>query len=62
VDQNPGWEKLLDQYKIPMPSSYFNFQFDRSHGSEGAKWRKAIRLGKILKKNGGITAVIDPTA
>jgi inosose dehydratase len=59
VDQNPGWEKLLGQYKIPMPSSYFNFNLTDPTVRK-AQVEKAIRLGKILKKNGGITAVIGP--
>ena len=25
IEENPGWGKLLEEYKIPMPSSYFNF-------------------------------------
>lgn len=59
VDQNPGWGKLLEQYKIPMPSSYFNFNLtDPTVRKEQVE--KAIRLGKILKKNGGITAVLGP--
>jgi inosose dehydratase len=59
VDQNPGWGKLLDQYKIPMPSSYFNFNLTDPTVRK-AQVEKAIRLGKILKKNGGITAVLGP--
>jgi len=59
VDQNPGWDKLLEQYKIPMPSSYFNFNLT-DPAIRKQQVEKAIRLGRILKKNGGITAVIGP--
>jgi len=59
IEANPGWGKLLEQYKIPMPSSYFNFNLtDPAVRKEQVE--KAVRLGKILKKNGGITAVIGP--
>ena len=59
IEQNPGWGKLLEQYKIPMPSSYFNFNLtDPAVRKEQVE--KAIRLGKILKKHGGVTAVIGP--
>jgi inosose dehydratase len=59
VEESPGWGKLLDEYNIPMPSSYFNFNLtDPTVRKEQVE--KAIRLGKILKKHGGITAVIGP--
>jgi inosose dehydratase len=59
IEENPGWGKLLEQYKIPMPSSYFNFNLT-DPSVRKAQVEKAIRLGKILKKHGGITAVIGP--
>ena len=59
IEENPGWGKLLEQYKIPMPSSYFNFNLTDPTVRK-AQVEKAIRLGKILKKQGGITAVIGP--
>jgi inosose dehydratase len=59
IDQNPGWSNLLEQYKIPMPSSYFNFNLTDPTVRK-AQVEKAIRLGQILKKSGGITAVIGP--
>src|SRR3954452_17340483 len=59
IEENPGWGKLLDEYKIPMPSSYFNFNLT-DPAVRKAQVEKAIRLGKILKKHGGITAVIGP--
>ncbi|MCX6628245.1 MAG: sugar phosphate isomerase/epimerase [Candidatus Solibacter sp.] len=59
IEENPGWGKLLEQYKIPMPSSYFNFNLTDPTVRK-AQVEKAIRLGKILKKHGGITAVIGP--
>ena len=59
VEQQTGWQKLLDQYNIPMPSSYFNFNLtDPAVRKEQVE--KAIRLGNILKKCGGRTAVIGP--
>jgi len=59
IDENPGWGKLLEQYKIPMPSSYFNFNLT-DPAVRKAQVEKATRMGKILKKQGGITAVIGP--
>jgi inosose dehydratase len=59
VEESPGWGKLLEEYKIPMPSSYFNFNLTDPTVRK-AQVEKAIRLGKILKKHGGITAVIGP--
>ena len=59
IEENPGWGKLLEQYKIPMPSSYFNFNLTDPTVRK-AQVEKAIRMGKILKKHGGITAVIGP--
>ena len=59
IEENPGWGKLLEQYKIPMPSSYFNFNLTDPTVRK-AQVEKAIRFGKILKKHGGITAVIGP--
>jgi inosose dehydratase len=59
VEENPGWAKLLDQYNIPMPSGYLNFNLT-DPTVRSAQVEKAIRLGKILKKHGAITAVIGP--
>ena len=59
IEDNPGWGKLLEQYRIPMPSSYFNFVLTDPTVRK-AQVEKAIRMGRILKKHGGITAVIGP--
>jgi inosose dehydratase len=59
IEENPGWGKLLEQYKIPMPSSYLNFNLTDPTVRK-AQVEKAIRLGKILKTHGVITAVIGP--
>jgi len=59
IEQGPGWGRLLEQYKIPMPSSYFNFILT-DPTVRRAQVEKAVRMGKILKKHGGITAVIGP--
>lgn len=59
VEQKIGWQKLLDQNHIPMPSSYFNFNLtDPAVRKEQVD--KAVRLGNILKKCGGKTVVIGP--
>jgi len=59
VEQKIGWSKLLDQYNIPMPSSYFNFNLTNPAVRKD-QVEKAIRLGNILKKCGGKTVVIGP--
>lgn len=59
VEQSTGWMKLLDQYGIPMPSSYFNFDLTNP-AVRKEQVDKALRLGNILKKCGGKTAVIGP--
>lgn len=59
IEENPGWGKLLEEYKIPMPSSYFNFNLT-DPAVRKAQVEKATRYGKIIKKHGGITAVIGP--
>jgi inosose dehydratase len=59
VEQSAGWAKLLEQYKIPMPSSYFNFDLTNP-AVRKEQVEKALRLGNILKKCGGKTAVIGP--
>ena len=59
VEEKIGWQRLLDQYNIPMPSSYFNFNLTDPTVRKD-QVAKAIRMGNILKKCGGKTVVIGP--
>ncbi len=59
VEQKIGWSRILDQYPIPVPSSYFNFNLtDPSLRPQQVE--KALRMGALLKRLGGSAVVIGP--
>jgi inosose dehydratase len=54
-----GLGRILDQYKMPLPSTYFNVNIS-DPAVRKTEVEKAVRWGKIVKKYGGRIGVLGP--
>jgi len=54
-----GLGRILDEYKMPLPSTYFNVVLSKP-AVRKAEVEKVIRWGKIVKKYGGKIGVLGP--
>lgn len=59
LEATGGIGRILDEYKMPLPSTYFNVHLsDPARRQESVD--RVVRWGKLLKKYGGRTAVLGP--